>query len=93
MADIFSTKSDGGFSNFRPKKSFICVEKITTAIPFVKPIVTGLGMYFMTEPIFISPMANNIRPAIIVHIKRACSPYVATTPDIITTKAPVGPPI
>ena len=40
-AFIFSTTSAGTGSSFNPKKSLIWVLKIKTAMPHVKPIVTG----------------------------------------------------
>ena len=38
---IFSMNSEGTLSTCSPKKSLICVLKISTAMPLVKPIVTG----------------------------------------------------
>ena len=38
---IFSMNSDGTTSTCKPKKSLICVIKMSVAIPEVKPIVTG----------------------------------------------------
>ena len=40
----FGMKSSGTDSIFSPRKSFICVDIIKTAIPFVKPTTTGRGM-------------------------------------------------
>ncbi len=77
----------------RPRKSLICVEAIKTAIPFVKPIVTGRGIYFTAEPKPVTAMSKRITPAMIVMINRPGTPCVATIPATITTKAPVGPPI
>ena len=36
---------------------------------------------------------TSITPAIIVHMNRPATPWVATMPAMTTTKAPVGPPI
>ena len=43
---------------------------IATAMPVVKPLVTGHGMNLMSEPIFVSPMMTRITPAMTVAINR-----------------------
>jgi hypothetical protein len=40
----------GTASVSRPRKSLICVEAMRMAMPFVKPMVTGRGMYFTAVP-------------------------------------------
>jgi len=40
---------------FRPKKSLIWVDAIRSAMPLVKPIVTGRGMYLTAVPSPVSP--------------------------------------
>ncbi len=77
----------------RPRKSRSWVLAITTAMPLVKPMITGRGMYFTAEPVPVSPMMTSITPAINVHMNRPSTPYCAMMPDTTTTNAPVGPPI
>jgi hypothetical protein len=88
------TNSPGtGPSNVMPKKSLICVLAITSAMPLVKPMTTGRGMKRTAVPEPVSPMITRTTPAIIVHMNRPSTPYLATIPDTTTTNAPVGPPI
>ena len=78
---------------FSPRKSLICVEAISSAMPLVKPMVTGRGMNLTAAPRPVSPMTMSIAPAIIVTSARPATPNFATMPATITTNAPVGPPI
>ena len=41
-----------------PRKSLICVLKISTAMPLVNPIVTGYGMYLIIVPMRAAPMVK-----------------------------------
>ncbi len=77
----------------RPNTSRICVLAISTAMPLVKPITTGCGMNFTAEPAPVAPITIRMTPAIIVHMNRPSIPYCATMPAMMTTNAPVGPPI
>ena len=77
----------------KPSKSFTWVQKMVTAMPEVKPVVTGNGMNLMRDPILNTPKRMRKSPASSVHITNPLKPKLATTPAIITTKAPVGPPI
>ncbi len=70
-----------------------CCEKMISAIPAVKPVVTGNGMYLITPPSLRAPMATSTKPAINVATIRPSTPYRPTMPATMTTKAPVGPPI
>ena len=54
----------------RPKMSLICVEKITTAMPEVNPVVTGKGMKRMSAPMRQTPKMMRKTPAIKVQISR-----------------------
>ena len=92
-AIIRGANSLGTSSTARPKKSLICVEAISTAMPLVKPIVTGRGMYRTAEPRPVSPIKSSIAPAIAVHINRPETPNSVTIPATMTTNAPVGPAI
>lgn len=76
-----------------PRNSLICVLAMSTAIPLVKPMITGRGMNFTAVPDFDRPSRINMTPAIIVHMKRPWTPNSAMMPDTTTTNAPVGPPI
>ncbi len=71
----FSTNSAGTLATERPKKSFTCVVKISTAIPEVNPIVTGYGMNLITDPNLTKPMTHSMIPAITVQIARLPIPY------------------
>ena len=77
----------------RPKMSLICVEKITTAMPEVNPVVTGNGIKRMSAPMRQNPKMMRKRPAINVQTSRPDAWYCSRTPMIMITKAPVGPPI
>ena len=89
----FDTKSLGTSVNPSPKKSLICVEKIVSAIPAVKPTTTGYGINFTTVPSRNRPIRINIIPAISVATARPVRPNSVMIPATITMKAPVGPPI
>ena len=82
-----------GTSIVKPKKSFIWVEKIVSAIPLVNPTTIGYGMNLKMTPILKTPMMIRIMPAIIVAIVRPDIPYWPTMPATNTMKAPVGPPM
>jgi hypothetical protein len=77
----------------RPRKSFSWLAKMMTAIPLVKPVMTGCGMNFMMPPNFATPKITSMTPAIIVAIASPSYPCCWTMPYTITTNAPVGPPI
>ena len=64
-----------------------------SAIPLVKPIVTGYGMNLIAPPSRNSPKATRMKPAMSVATTRPSTPCCATIPETITTNAPVGPPI
>jgi hypothetical protein len=63
------------------------------AIPAVKPIITGFGIYLTSEPALHNPSTMRISPAIKVAIIRLSNPYCVTIPSSIGTNAPVGPAI
>ena len=64
-----------------------------TAMPDVKPTITGFGMNRMTLPSRATPIASSITPAISVATCRPAMPYCAVMPASTTMKAPVGPEI
>ncbi len=64
-----------------------------TAMPLVKPTITGRGMKRMAPPMPLRPSSTSMTPPIIVQRKRPATPWVATMPAMTTTNAPVGPPI
>ena len=76
-----------------PRKSLICVEAISSAMPLVNPIVTGRGMNLTAEPKPVRPISTSMTPAIKVTSARPGTPNFATIPATMTTNAPVGPPI
>ena len=86
-------KSPGTRGVVKPRKSFICVEAIRSAIPFVNPIVTGRGINLTAVPSPTAPITIRIAPAIRVTINSPERPNLAMIPATITTNAPVGPPI
>ena len=71
----------------------ICVEKITTAMPEVNPVVTGNGMKRISAPMRQKPRIMRKRPAISVQTSSPDAWYCSSTPMMMMTKAPVGPPI
>jgi hypothetical protein len=64
----------------RPKKSLSWVRKISTAIPLVKPVISGIGKNLITCPSRITPISTSITPAMKVQIRRLATPYLATMP-------------
>ena len=64
---------------------------ITTAIPAVKPVVTGCGMYVMSRPSLASPMPTRIRPAMKPARSSPPKPNRVTIGTRMTTNAAVGP--
>ena len=74
-------------------KSLICVDKISRAMPLVKPRTTGRGMNFTACPNPVTASSTRSTPAIIVTISSPGSPCAAMMPATMTTNAPVGPPI
>ncbi len=64
-----------------------------TAMPEVKPTITGFGMKRMTLPSCRKPIASSITPAISVAACSPAMPYCAVMPASTTMKAPVGPEI
>ena len=88
------SKNSLGFpASFSPRKSLICVDAMSSAMPFVNPRTTGRGMNFTAWPRPVSARNSRMTPAIIVTISRPERPSLATMPATMTTKAPVGPPI
>ena len=49
---------------FRPRKSLIWVDAISTAMPLVNPMVTGRGMYLTAVPSPVAPSRSELaRPS------------------------------
>ena len=71
----------------------IWVEAMSSAMPLVNPIMTGLGMNFTADPRPVMPITTSMPPAMRVTRVRPETPKRATMPATITTNAPVGPPI
>lgn len=70
----FSRNSAGTPVTSSPRKSFTCVLKMYTAMPAVKPITTGSGMYLIITPSRATPIAIRISPAIKVQTIRFSGP-------------------
>jgi hypothetical protein len=77
----------------KPSRSFIWLEKMLTAIPEVKPVITGCGMYLSSVPIRSTPAAISMMPASSVHRISPPYPNLSMTLNTTGTKAAVGPPI
>ena len=55
-------KSPGILGMARPRKSFTCDSPISTAMPFVKPMITATGMKRTSVPSLNSPIRNSSTP-------------------------------
>ena len=64
---------------------------ITTAMPAVKPVVTGYGTNSMKRPRRMTPMAKRMAPAMSVASSRPPTPKRWEMGARITTNAAVGP--
>ena len=73
-ASMRPRNSPGTFSTVRPRKSLICVLAMRTAMPLVKPMTTGRGMYLTTDPSPVTPRRTSITPAIMVQRKSPSTP-------------------
>ena len=62
-----------------------------TAIPDVKPVMTGFGMKRITPPSLAKPIARSMSPAISVATWRPAMPNWEVIPASTTMNAPVGP--
>src|SRR6185312_2408626 len=74
-----------------PTAAGTCWRKMITAIPSVKPSMTGQGMYETTLPSFRIPPSTTITPAMRLTSATVPAPWAATTGPSTTTIAPVGP--
>ena len=83
----------GGNLFCSPKKSRICVLMMMIAMPLVKPVTTGYGMYLMSVPNLLAPSTIKITPAIIAQTTSASGPCFITIGASNGTNAPAGPPI
>lgn len=75
----------------RPSSLSTCVAAMTTAMPLVKPVVTGCGMNWISRPRRSSPIATRMKPAITVASISPPSPYCDAMGARMTMKAAVGP--
>ena len=92
-AGIFSSSSPGSFASVRPNSSLTWLAKMMTAIPAVKPTVTGKGMNLMKVPRRRNPTTASISPERNVARISPSIPCWATVAATSTMKAPAGPPI
>ena len=74
-----------------PTADGTCCRKMITAMPSVKPSITGHGMELTVRPSFSSPTSRTTSPAMIDTRAIAAAPCVATMGPRTTTMAPVGP--
>ncbi len=63
------------------------------AMPLVKPVTTGNGMYRIIVPSLLAPSTNKITPAISAQTASASGPCAMTMGASNGTNAPAGPPI
>ncbi len=68
-----------------------CKVAITAAMPVVKPVVTGYGMYLMRSPSRKAPIATSRPPAMNPAVSSPERPYLVTIGARMTTNAAVGP--
>ena len=91
---IISSRSNvltGDPASSSPSTSLIWMVAMTTAMPVVKPVVTGCGMNVMSRPSRASPMPTCMRPAMSPATRSPATPKSRTTGSRITTNAAVGP--
>ena len=92
-AGSFSSSSPGSSVRLRPSNSRIWLAKMITAMPAVKPTVTGKGMNLMKVPSRSSPASAIISPDRKVARISPSMPCRATVAATRTMNAPAGPPI
>ena len=92
-AASFGISSPGSWSRLRPSISRIWLARMMTAMPAVKPTVTGKGMNLTKVPSRSSPIAASIIPDRNVARISPSMPCCATMAATSTMKAPAGPPI
>ena len=73
-------KNSSGIVTSRPRKSFSCDSRISTAMPLVKPITIDTGMKRIRPPSRSAPIAKSSTPAATVQTIRFATPYCATMP-------------
>jgi hypothetical protein len=76
----FSVNSGGTAPMLSPKKSLTWLDRMITAIPLVKPTITGCGMNLIAAPNLRRPIATRITPAINVATMSPSTPYCWTIP-------------
>ncbi len=86
-----SKKLSGEPTSSSPSTSLSWIVAMTSAMPAVKPVVTGCGMKVIRRPSLARPMPICITPAIMPARSSPLSPKSRTTGRRITTKAAVGP--
>ncbi len=77
MAAIRPKKDAGAPPRVRPRTSFSCNVAMTTAMPAVKPLVTGYGMNSMSWPRRATPIAISMRPPISPETSSPARPNLA----------------
>jgi hypothetical protein len=93
-AASFGTNGPGNVPlTVMPNRSASSPEKMITAMPAVKPTVTGYGMYLTKVPSRSRPTASMITPDISVASRSPLSPWRVKVAATSTMKAPAGPPI
>ena len=91
---IFANSGPGsGALSVRPRRSLIWLAKMITAMPAVKPTVTGKGMNLMKVPSLRKPTTARKMPDRKVARISPSMPCCATVAATSTMKAPAGPPI
>ena len=90
---LSSSGPGSGAGKVRPSSSFSWLAKMITAMPAVKPTVTGKGMNLMKVPSRSQPTAASISPDRKVARISPSIPCWATVAATSTMNAPAGPPI
>ncbi len=76
-----------------PKKLSICPSAMIMAIPEVKPVITGAGMYDTSLPILNIAAMTSIAPDRKPAMSTPCIPNLTESVSSIADIAPVGPEI
>ena len=91
--NLSSSSPGSGSASLSPMRSLSWLATMITAMPAVKPTVTGYGMNLMYVPSFRKPIAARINPDSIVARINPSMPCACTVAATSTMNAPAGPPI
>ena len=90
----FGSSSPGsGPASRRPPRSLSWLARMVTAMPQVKPTVTGCGMWRIKEPSLSAPARVSMTPERRTAESKPSIPNFETAAATNTMNAPAGPPI